>query len=54
MTIVKAYSCGSFMYLPSINSYPNSYEANQTAFERGTAEMLEPIYQEMLRETYRK
>ncbi len=54
MTVVKAYSCGSFMYLPSINSYPNSYEANQTAFERGTAEKLEPIYQEMLEELYEK
>ncbi len=53
MTLVKAYSCGANSYLPSINSYPNSYEANQTAFVRGTAEALEPIYQEMLEELYK-
>ncbi len=52
MTLVKAYSCDCYSYLPSINSQPNSYEAIQGAFVRGTAEELEPVYQEMLEELY--
>ena len=50
MTFVSAYSCGAQNYLPSANSTLNSYESNQTRYVRGTAEVLEGVYQKMLEE----
>lgn len=54
MTFVKPYTCGSWMYLPTANTFQDSYEWNQTAFERGTAEKLEPVFERLLKELYEK
>ena len=49
MTFVRGYSCGYQSYLPSANSTPDSYEANTARYLRGTAEELEAIFLELLR-----
>lgn len=54
MTFVKAYSCGRVSYIPSINTYYNSYERNCTHFVPGTGEIMADKMVELLEEVKRK
>ncbi|MBQ3865290.1 MAG: hypothetical protein II776_00180 [Clostridia bacterium] len=49
MTLVKNYSCGYQGYMPSGNTYRQSYEAIKCPYEFGTADKLEEAYVDLLR-----
>lgn len=50
VTIVKSYSCGRFSYLPSLNTYNDSYGYNCMQVEPGTGEKMAELYGKVLTE----